>query len=128
MRRRVWADGGGPPPVVAVGGHRFHIQTVIDRVAKEVTLVRMSSGEAAHELADGKVVATITVPQGFLSALVTTVHSPSLELHTGSGGLAPRVTQQVQALVYQLHGPLPHGLLAANLPYVPPILPGGGAS
>ena len=101
--RVAFVDEDGIPPVVAVGGHRFHIQTVIDQVAKEVTLVRMSPDEAARELADGKVVATITVPPGFLSDLVTTVRSPSLVLRTGSGGLAPRVTQQVQALVYQLN-------------------------
>ena len=126
--RIAFVDEDGLPQVVAVGGHRFHIQTVIDEVAKQVTLVRMSPDEAAHELADGKVVATITVPPGFLSDLVTTVHSPSLELRTGSGGLAPRVTQQVQALVYQLNQQLQAGFIAANLRYVRLILHGGDAS
>jgi len=126
--RIAFVDEDGIPPVVAVGGHRFHIQTVIDDVAKQVTLVRMGPDEAARELADGKVVATITVPPGFLSDLVTTVHSPSLELRTGTGGLAPRVTQQVQALVYQLNRKLQAGYIAANLQYVHLILHGGDAS
>jgi hypothetical protein len=65
-----------------------------------VTLVRLSPKEAAHELANGKVVATITVPPGFLGNLQTMATSPSLVLRTGSGGLAPRVTQQMQSLVY----------------------------
>ena len=126
--RIAFVDQDGIPPVVSVGGHRFHIQRVIDDVAKQVTLVRMNAGEAARQLADGKVVATITVPHGFLSDLVTTVRSPSLVLRTGSGGLAPRVTQQVQALVYQLNRKLQAGYIAANLAYVRLILHGGNAS
>ena len=40
------------------------VDAVVNDVAKQVTLVRLSDGEAARELADGKVVATITVPPG----------------------------------------------------------------
>ena len=126
--RVAFVDEDGLPPAVVVGGHRFHIGTVIDQVARQVTLVRMSRDEAARELSSGKVVATITVPPGFLSDLVTTVRSPSLVLRTGSGGLAPRVTQQVQALVYQLNRKLQAGYIAANLRYVHLILHGGNAS
>ena len=126
--RVAFVDEDGIPPIVAVGGHRFHIQTVIDQVAKEVTLVRLTPKEAQRELATGKVVATITVPPGFLRDLMTTVHSPSLVLRTGSGGLAPRVTQQMQALVYQLNGKLQAGFIDANLRYVHLILHGGNAS
>ena len=126
--RVAFVDEDGIPPVVVVGGHRFHIQTVIDQVANEVTLVRLSPEEADRELASGKVVATITVPPGFLSQLVTTVQSPKLVLRTGSGGLAPRVTQQMQALVYQLNRQLQAGFIDANLRYVNLILHGGNAS
>jgi ABC-2 type transport system permease protein len=126
--RVAFVDEDGLPPIVAVGGHRFHIGTVIDQVATQVTLVRLSRDEAERELASGKVVATITVPPGFLADLVTTVRSPSLILRTGSGGLAPRVTQQMQALVYQLNRKLQAGYIAANLRYVHLILHGGNAS
>jgi ABC-2 type transport system permease protein len=126
--RVAFVDEDGIPPIVVVGGHRFHIQTVIDQVANEVTLVRMSPEEADRELASGKVVATITVPPGFLTQLVTTVQSPTLILRTTSGGLAPRVTQQMQALVYQLNRKLQTGFIAANLRYVQLILHGGNAS
>jgi ABC-type Na+ efflux pump permease subunit len=126
--RVAFVDEDGIPPVVAVGGHRFHIQTVIDQVAQQVTLVRMTRDEASRELASGKVVASITVPPGFLSDLVTTVRSPSLVLRTGSGGLAPRVTQQMQALVYQLNRKLQAGFIDANLRYVHLILHGGNAT
>jgi ABC-2 type transport system permease protein len=126
--RVAFVDEDGIPPIVAVGGHRFHIQRVINQVAREVTLVRLSPEEADRELASGKVVATITVPPGFLAELVTTVQSPKLILRTGSGGLAPRVTQQMQALVYQLNRKLQTGFIAANLKYVNLILHGGNAS
>ena len=126
--RVAFVDRDGIPSVVAVGGHRFHIQTVIDQVAHEVTLVRLTPAEAKRELATGKVVASITVPPGFLRDLVTTVRSPSLVLRTGSGGLAPRVTQQMQALVYQLNRKLQTGFIDANLRYVHLILHGGDAT
>jgi ABC-2 type transport system permease protein len=123
--RVAFVDDDNLPKVIVVGGHRFHIQTVIDDVAKQVTLVRLPDAEAARELADGKVVATITVPPGFLGDLQTTVVSPHLVLETGSGGLAPRVTQQVQSLVYQLNQKLQSGYIAANLAFVQLLLRGG---
>ena len=126
--RVAFVDDDNLPQVIAVGGHRFHIQTVIGDVAKQVTLVRLSDAEAARELADGKVVATITVPPGFLGDLQTTVVSPHLLLRTGSGGLAPRVTQQVQSLVYQLNQKLQAGYIAANLAFVNLLLRGGHGS
>ena len=87
--------------------------------------MRLSDAEAARELDNGKVVATITVPPGFLGDLETTVVSPHLILKTGSGGLAPRVTQQVQSLVYQLNQKLQGGYIAANLEFVKLLLQGG---
>ena len=87
--RVAFVDDEHLPAVVSVAGHRFHLQTVIDDVAKQVTLVSLSPPEAPRELANGKVVATITVPKGFLGNLETMSSSPSLVLRTGSGGLAP---------------------------------------
>ncbi len=123
--RVAFVDEAHLPPVVAVAGHRFHLQTVIDEVAGQVTLVRLSPKEAARELANGKVVATITVPPGFLGSLQTMATSPSLVLRTGSGGLSGRVTQQMQSLVYQLNQKLQAGYIAANLEFVRLILHGG---
>jgi ABC-2 type transport system permease protein len=123
--RVAFVDDDNLPKVIVVGGHRFHIQTVIDDVAQQVTLVRLTDKEAARELADGKVVATITVPPGFLGDLQTTIVSPHLVLETGSGGLAPRVTQQVQSLVYQLNQKLQGGYIKANLDFVQTLLRGG---
>jgi ABC-2 type transport system permease protein len=123
--RVAWVDEEGLPSVVAVGGHRFHLQTVIDQVASQVTLVKLSAQEASRELSTGKVVATITVPQGFLEELGSTVSSPDLILRTGSGGLSSRVTEQVQSLVYQLNRKLQSAFISANLKEVRLIEHGG---
>jgi hypothetical protein len=126
--RVAFVDEDGLPPVVTVAGHSFHIRSVVDQVAKEVTLVRLGPDEASRELASGNVVATITVPPGFVGKLLTTVRTPSLILRTGSGGLAPRVTQQVQALVYRLNNKLQQGYISANLVFVRLLLHGGAGS
>jgi ABC-2 type transport system permease protein len=126
--RVAFVDEDNVPPVVGVAGHRFHVQTIIDQVARNVTLVRMSQAEASRELASGKVVATITVPAGFVAALETTARSPSLELRTGTGAVAPRVTEQVQALVYQLNRKLQNVFISANLRFVTLLLHGGSGS
>jgi ABC-2 type transport system permease protein len=126
--RVAWVDEDDVPAVVVVAGHRFHVQSIVDQVAKNVTLVRMSSAEAARELSSGKVVATITVPEGFVATLQTAARSPSLVLRTGSGALAVRVTQQMQALVYQLNRKLQNAFITANLVFVRLLLHGGHGS
>ena len=123
--RVAFVDEDNLPPVVSVAGHRFHLQTVVNEVAKQVTLVQLPQAEAQRELSTGKVVAVITVPPGFLGDLQTTVVSPKLLLQTGSGGLAPRVTEQVQSLVYQLNQKLQAGYIQANLDFVHLLLRGG---
>ncbi len=126
--RVAWVDEDNVPAVVVVASHRFHVQSIVDQVAKNVTLVHMSSGEASRELASGKVVATITVPQGFVATLETAARSPSLVLRTGTGALAVRVTQQMQALVYQLNRKLQDAFIKANLVFVRLLLHGGHGS
>src|SRR5439155_10027717 len=126
--RVAYVDEDNVPAVVQVAGQSFHVQSIIDEVSQNVTLVRMSRDEARRELASGKVVATITVPPGFVGALETTAESPSLVLQTGSGAVAPRVTQQVQALVYRLNRQLQGVFIKANLVFVRLILHGGSGS
>ena len=121
--RVAWVDEAKLPPVVEVGGKRFHLQTVIDSVAQQVTLVKMSSQEAARELDSGKVAATITVPEGFLDSLGTS--TSNLVLRTTSGALSDRVKQQMQSLVYQLNGKLQGSFISADLALVRLIEHGG---
>ena len=121
--RVAWVDEAKLPAVVEVGGQRFHLQTVIDDVAKQVTLVKLSSDEAARQLENGKVAATITVPAGFLDTLGTA--TTNLVLRTTTGALSERVKQQMQSLVYQLNRKLQAGYIAADLAYVRLIENGG---
>lgn len=121
-------DEDNLPPVVTVAGQEFGVSKTIHEVARNVELVKMSSDEASRELASGKVVAVITVPPGFIADLRTTVEQPSLELQTTTGGVSPRVRQQMQALVYELNQKLQRAFITANLRYVTLILHGGDGS
>ncbi|MDQ5821973.1 MAG: hypothetical protein M3540_11085, partial [Actinomycetota bacterium] len=118
-------DEDGLPPKIVVGGHTFHVNSTIDRVSRNVRLVRLSPEEADRQLRTGRVVATITVPPGFVDDLKQMVKSPTLILRTTKGGVAPRVNQQVQALVYSLNRQLQEAYIAVNLEYVRLILHGG---
>jgi ABC-2 family transporter protein len=116
------------PRTFVLGGHHFHVDRTIARVSRDVKLVRLSSGEAERELRTGKVVAVVTVPRGFVADLRGMVRSPRLILETTHGGLSPRVTQQVQALVYSLNRELQAAYIESNLRYVKLILHGGDGS
>ena len=118
-------DQDGLPRVVELGGQRFDIAHTIRRVSDDVALVRLSADEASKQLRAGKIVASVTVPSGFLADLRGMVRSPRLELRTTAGGLSSRVTQQVQALVYSLNRQLQGAFIAANLEYVELIRHGG---
>jgi hypothetical protein len=118
-------DEDGLPRTVVVGGETFHVDSTIRTVSQEVKLVRLDATEAARQLRTGKVVATITVPPGFIADLKGMVRSPQLVLRTTKGGVTPRVTQQVQALVYQLNRQLQDAFIETNLEYVDLILHGG---
>ena len=113
------------PQTVVIGGHRFDVTRTIDRASREVELVRLDEDEARRQLATGEVVAVVTVPRGFIAELRGMARSPQLLLETTRGGLAPRVTQQVQALVYALNQQLQASYIAANLEYIRLIREGG---
>ena len=85
----------------------------------------MSETQAAQQLASGRVAAVVTVPQGFVADLKGLVSSPHLTLATGSGGITPRVRQQMQALVYNLNLKLQKAFIQADLKYVDLLLHGG---
>ena len=118
-------DEDGLPAQVEVGGRTFHVERTIDRVATEVTLVRLDRDEAERQLRSGRIVALLVVPDGFVGDLRSLARSPRLELETTSGGISLRVTQQVQALVYQLNRQLEEAYVEANLEYIDLLLTGG---
>lgn len=121
-------DEDGLPSHVVVQGRRFDIDRAVARVSRNVRLVHLSRDEARRELRTGRVVATLTVPPGFVADLRTAVRSPLLVLETTHGGITPRVTQQVQALVYSLNRQLQGAYIDANLRYVRLIQHGGPGS
>jgi ABC-type Na+ efflux pump permease subunit len=116
------------PDVVRIGGRNFRVADAIDEVGKNVHLVRMSSDEAARQLRAGRVVATLTVPPGFLDELKSGLTSPSLVYQTTRGGISSRVTQQLQALVYSLNRRLQQAFVKTDLRYVQLIQYGGTAT
>jgi ABC-type Na+ efflux pump permease subunit len=118
-------DLDGLPETVEVGGERFDVSSTIDRASREVELVRLDQAEAKRQLETGEVVATVTVPPGFIADLRGMARSPTLLLETTRGGVAPRVEQQVQALVYALNQELQAAYIATNLDYIRLILEGG---
>ena len=121
-------DREGLPAVVEVGGHRFDVNRTIERVSQNVDLVRLDREEAQRELRSGKVVAVVTVPEGFVGTLEGMVSSPKLEVQTARGLISSRVDQQVQALVYQLNRELQTAYIGTDLGYVRLILRGGEGS
>ena len=123
--RVAFVDDDNLPPVVEIGGRNFHVERTIERVSENVTLVRLDRAEAERQLGNGKVVAVVRVPPGFVAQLKLMARSPQLELETTRGLLASRVTQQMQALVYSLNRELQDAFIEANLEYVDLILHGG---
>src|ERR687887_2016509 len=84
------------PPTVVIGGKRFHVDRTIDEVSKNVKLVRLTPDAAQRQLRQGKVVAVVTVPAGFISTLEGMVRSPQLEMQRSRGTISSRIDQQVQ--------------------------------
>ena len=121
-------DEDNLPATIVLGGKRFHVDRTIHEVSKNVKLVRLATDEAERQLRDGRVVAVVTVPPGFVSTLRGMVKSPRLRLELSRGTISTRVEQQVQALVYSLNRQLQRAYIASNLRYVRLILDGGDAS
>ncbi len=113
------------PDRVVVAGQTFYIDRVIDEVAKNVTLERMPEEEARRQLQAGRVAGVITIPKGFLDTLQGLVVSPRLKLELGTGGITPRIRQQMQALVYNLNLRLQKAFIQADIQYVNLLLRGG---
>ena len=121
-------DEDNLPSKITLAGKTFDVDRTIREVSKNVKVVRLSADEAAQQLRDGRVVAVVTVPPGFVSTLRGMVKSPQLRLDLSTGTISTRVEQQVQALVYSLNRLLQRAYIASNLRYVSLILRGGDGS
>lgn len=118
-------DLDGIPHRVVIAGKSFDVDGLIDQVAQNVEIVRMSESKASQQLQSGRVAAVVTVPPGFVAELKGLVTSPHLTLATGTGGITPRVRQQMQALVYNLNRKLQSAFIQADIEYVNLLLHGG---
>jgi ABC-2 type transport system permease protein len=116
------------PKTLVIAGHRFHVDRTIAEVSRNVKLVRLTPDEASRQLRSGRIVASLTVPRGFIADLKTGVQSPELILDTTVGGITPRVRQQVQSLVYQLNRRLQVAFIDNDRKYVSLLLHGGSGS
>lgn len=121
-------DEDNLPATVVIGGKRFHVDRTIDQVSKNVKLVRLSPEAAQRQFVNGKVVAVVTVPPGFIATLKGMVESPQLQVELSRGTISSRVDQQVQALVYSLNRQLQRAYIGNNLRYVALILHGGNGN
>ena len=118
-------DRDNLPKTLVIAGHRFDIDATIREISRNVKLVRLSPDEAARQLGQGRIVASLTVPPGFVGDLKSSVRSPRLVLETTVGGVTPRVRQQVQALVYALNRRLQVAFIRNDLAYVALLIHGG---
>ena len=71
-------DEAGLPSTITLAGETFDVDETIREVSENVKLVRLSRDEAARELRNGEVVATITIPSDFLGDLRGMLRSPKL--------------------------------------------------
>jgi ABC-type multidrug transport system permease subunit len=115
------------PATTKVAGHTYHIKNLINEVAKNVRISWLTKAEAAQALRTGEVVGVITIPNGFINQLKSVASSPQVEFETSQGGISSRVTQQMQALVYNLNRKLQTAYLKDAIGYISVIRNGGTA-
>jgi ABC-2 type transport system permease protein len=121
-------DEDGLPAVLDVGGQKFDVQQVFDRAAEDVELVRLSREEADRRLANGELLGIVVIPEGFERDLRGMVRAPEVSLRTTESGLATRVLEKVQALVYVVNRQLQDAYIDANLEYVNLLKDGGSGA
>lgn len=113
------------PAVVEVGGQEFDVDSLLDETVDDIELIRMDEDEAANALQTGDVLATITIPDGFIRALRGMLRSPELRLEFNSDLLGSRILNKVEALVFSINGRLAESYIDANLGYVDLLTEGG---
>ena len=115
------------PPKVEVAGHTYDLKDMIDEVAKNVRISWLTKAQAAQAVRTGEVVGVITIPDGFINQLKSVASSPEVQFETSQGGISSRVTQQMQALIYNLNRKLQEAYLEDAIGYISVIRNGGTA-
>lgn len=121
-------DADGLPEVVEVAGLEFNVQDLIQREVEDIEVVPMDEDEARRALEVGDVLATLTIPDGFLRALRGMLRSPEITLDYNSDLLGTRILTKVEALVFSVNGALQDAYIDTNLRYVELLTAGGSGT
>lgn len=113
------------PAVVEVGGLSFVVEDLLDNSVEDVELVRLDAAEAERALRAGDVLATITIPDGFIRALRGMLRSPELRLEFNNDLLGTRILSKVESLVFSINRTLQETYINTNLVYVDLLTDGG---
>jgi hypothetical protein len=122
--RVAFVDEAGLPQTIQLGARRFELRALFEDAA-EVELVRMPGEQAEREVANGRAVASLTIPRDFTVKLRRLDESPQMILRTSSGALGTRVVEKMRALTYGINLTLQKAYIEANLGYVDLLKRGG---
>lgn len=112
---------------VQVGDERLSIEDYATRLEDDVDLVRLDPAQAEEALADGRVSAVLTVPQGFIADLQSGLKPPVLQLATNprSPIEAQAIERNLESAVFRLNQALASAYVAQVLNLVDLIQDGG---
>jgi ABC-2 family transporter protein len=123
--RVAYVDQDGLAGQIEVGDATIDYADLLDGVSERVEIVPMDAAEAEAALERGDVVASVTIPSGFVRTLRGMLESPELTLRTRSGVVGERAVREVQAFVYDLNSTLQEVFLEQNVQYLRLLVTGG---
>lgn len=90
---------------VLVGNDRLSVDDYAERIEQDVDLKRLTPGQADQALADGKVSAILTIPDGFVADLQSGIRSPVITLQTNPRNPieAQAIERNMEAAVFRLN-------------------------
>lgn len=112
---------------VQVGEERLSVDDYADRLEDDVDLVRLTPAQADEALADGRVSAVLTVPEGFITDLQSGLKPPVLQLATNprSPIEAQAIERNLESAVFRLNQALATAYVTQVLNLVDLIQKGG---
>jgi len=117
----------GAARTVQVGEERLSVDDYATRLEDDVDLVRLGPAQADEALADGRVSAVLTVPQGFIADLQSGLKPPVLKLATNprSPIEAQAIERNLESAVFRLNQALATAYVTQVLNLVDLIQNGG---
>jgi ABC-type transport system involved in cytochrome c biogenesis permease component len=112
---------------VKVGENRLGIEDYRVRLAREVDLLTFSPPEARRALADGRVSAVLTLPEGFIRDLQSGIRTPEVTVQssTRSPIEAQSITRRLESSVYRFNQELSETYVNQTLELVRIVIEGG---